>query len=654
MQRGKSRDSGKVDGGFDLLILGNRCCFMITHDKTYDVIVVGAGHAGCEAALAPARMGCETLLLTINLDTIAKMSCNPAIGGLAKGHLVKEIDALGGEMAKNIDATGIQFRILNMRKGPAVRASRAQADKKAYLYEMKRVLEEQEHLDLKQALVGDVLVDNGKIKGVITQTGIIYHGKTVIVTAGTFLKGLIHIGDVSYSAGRAGESSAEDLSDGLRRLGFEIGRLKTGTPQRVNANTVDFDVMDVQPGDENPRPFSFSTEKITQSQIPCYITYTNPKTHQIIRDNLNRSALYSGRIVGTGPRYCPSVEVKVVKFADKERHQIFVEPEGRDTNEIYLNGLSMSLPEDVQLEVLHSIKGLEKAEVMRPAYAIEYDFAPATQLKPTMETKLVENLYFAGQINGSTGYEEAAAQGLMAGINAVLKIRDEEALIFDRSQAYIGVLMDDLVTKETLEPYRLFTSRAEYRLTLREDNADLRLMETGRRLGLVGDDAYQKFLLKKKQMEEELKRLEKNILKPAPNIQDMMRKIGTAELSKPHSLMELLRRPEVTYEHLNQISPSPAELFPSVEEQVEIQIKYEGYIRRQDMQIEQFKRLEGYLIPEDFDYSSIKGLRTEALEKLAKIRPISIGQASRISGVSPADISVLMVLLEQHKRSKAI
>ena len=479
---------------------------MNIYHKQYDVLVVGAGHAGCEAALAAARMGCETLIVTINLDTIAKMSCNPAIGGLAKGHLVKEIDALGGEMAKNIDKTGIQFRQLNTKKGPAVRSSRAQADKHAYQSEMKRVLERQPHLDIKQLLVDELLTENGVCIGILGHTQTAYLAKTVILTTGTFLKGLVHLGDVSYSAGRAGESSAEKLSDSFLNLGFEIGRLKTGTPPRVNAHTVNFDVMEIQPGDTQPRPFSFSTEQITQSQMPCHLTYTNEKTHQIIRDNLHRSAMYSGRITGIGPRYCPSIEDKVVRFADKDRHQVFVEPEGRDTDEIYLNGISASLPEDVQVDMVHSIKGLEDAEIMRFAYAVEYDFAPATQLYPTLETKRVENLYFAGQLNGTTGYEEAAAQGLMAGINAALKVRGEEPLILDRSQAYIGVLIDDLVTKDIREPYRMFTSRAEYRLELREDNADLRLTEMGRQINLVEDDAYERFQIKRKLVEEEKNR----------------------------------------------------------------------------------------------------------------------------------------------------
>ena len=484
---------------------------MNTYHKQYDVLVVGAGHAGCEAALAAARMGCETLIVTINLDTIAKMSCNPAIGGLAKGHLVKEVDALGGEMAKNIDETGIQFRQLNTKKGPAVRSSRAQADKKAYQYEMKSVLEGQPNLDIKQVLVEELLTESGKCIGILSQTKTAYLAKTVILTTGTFLKGLVHIGDVSYSAGRAGEASAEKLSESFMSLGFEIGRLKTGTPPRVNAHTVDFDVMEIQPGDENPRPFSFSTEKIRQPQMPCYLTYTNEKTHQIIRDNLHTSAMYSGRITSIGPRYCPSIEDKVVRFADKERHQIFVEPEGRDTDEIYLNGISASLPEEVQVEMVHSINGLEYAEIMRFAYAVEYDFAPATQVYPTLETKRVENLYFAGQLNGTTGYEEAAAQGIMAGINAVLKVRGEEPLILDRSQAYVGVLLDDLVTMDIREPYRMFTSRAEYRLELREDNADLRLTEIGRRIRLVDDLTYNRFQRKQELIQQELERLSRTV-----------------------------------------------------------------------------------------------------------------------------------------------
>ena len=623
---------------------------MNTYQKHYDVIVVGAGHAGCEAALAAARMGCETLIVTINLDTIAKMSCNPAIGGLAKGHLVKEIDALGGEMAKNIDKTGIQFRRLNTKKGPAVRSSRAQADKKAYQDEMKRVLETQQKLDIKQVLVEELLVENGKCIGILSQTQTAYFGDTVILTTGTFLKGIIHIGDVSYSAGRAGESSAEKLSESFLSLGFEIGRLKTGTPPRVNAHSIDFNQMELQPGDENPLPFSFTTEQITQSQLPCYLTYTNEKTHDVIRDNLHRSAMYSGRIVGIGPRYCPSIEDKVVRFSEKTEHQVFVEPEGRDTDEIYLNGISASLPEDVQVEMVHSIKGLENADIMRFGYAVEYDFAPATQLQPTLETKKVPGLYFAGQLNGTTGYEEAAAQGLMAGINAALKVKGEQPLVLDRAQAYIGVLIDDLVTLDIREPYRMFTSRAEYRLALREDNADLRLTEIGRQVGLVDDDRYRQFQKKAADIQAELKRLQETLLKPTTATTDSLANIvKTGELKQPTSLADLLKRPELCYEHITQMVPSVEVLPPPVTEQVEIQIKYDGYIQRQQRQIHQFKRLENFQIPDTFDYTNVHGLKTEAREKLAKIRPASIGQASRLPGVSPADISILTVILHQQR-----
>lgn len=637
---------------------------MVENEKKYDIIVVGAGHAGCEAALAAARMGCETLLLTINLDTIAQMSCNPAIGGLAKGHLVKEIDALGGEMAKNIDKTGIQFRRLNMTKGPAVRASRAQADKKAYQLEMKNVLELQEHLDMKQAIVEEILCENNKVIGVGTKQKVVYSGRAVILANGTFLKGTVHIGEVSFTAGRLGEPAAEKLSDSLRELGFETERLSTSTPPRVNKRTINFDALQIQSGDENPRPFSFSNDSVTQEQMPCYLTYTNKKVHQIIRDNLHRSSI-SKEIVETGPRYCPSIEEKVVKFADKERHHIFVEPEGRNTSEYYLNGLFTGLPQDVQLKTVHNIDGLEDAHVMRPAYAIEYDFMPATQLKPTLETKSTKNLYFSGQINGTSGYEEAAAQGLIAGINAVRKLRREDPIILARSQAYIGVLIDDLVTKVPKEPYRMFTSRAEYRLVLREDNADLRLREIGHAVGLVDDETYRRFRRKKKQIEDERERLENVVLKPDEAMQEKMRDLGTTKLTNPTSLAKLLRRPEIEYTDIKNLLNGkgtdlngqgcplyPSELSEEAAEEVEIQVKYEGYIKRQEEQIEKFKKLESKKIPEDFYYEDSTGLRLEAKEKLAEIRPASIGQASRIPGVSPADISVLMILLRKHLNSK--
>ena len=582
-----------------------------SYAKAYDVIVVGGGHAGCEAALYVSRMGLKCLLLTMSLDTIAQMSCNPAIGGLAKGHIVREIDALGGEMARVVDRTGIQFRLLNTKKGPAVQAPRAQADKKSYQFTMKKVLEDQDGLDVKQEIAEGIDVENGDVRGVICQTGMRYKAKAVIVTTGTFLNGLIHIGLVSFPAGRMGEFPAVKLSDSLSSLAFEIKRLKTGTPPRINKRSIDFSKVEVQYGDENPTPFSFLTERIEQKQIPCYITYTNPETHKYILDNLDRSPLYSGKIKGIGPRYCPSIEDKVVRFKDKERHQIFLEPEGLNTDEIYLNGLPTSLPQDVQIAMLRTIKGLENSEIMRFGYAIEYDFCPPTQLKPTLETKLVDNLYFAGQINGTSGYEEAAAQGIVAGINAVLKIKQKAPFVLERSQAYIGVLIDDLVTKGTNEPYRMFTSRAEYRLLLRHDNADLRLMEYGFEFGLISKTQYEAMKNKKELIQKGVETAKKN--------------------------------------RLEELSSFPEE----VKKQIGIEIKYEGYIKRQLKETERLKRLERLRIPGNLEYKNIRGLRRESQEKLDRIKPESLGQASRISGISPCDISLLYIYLEALSKQRS-
>ncbi|ALA70375.1 tRNA uridine 5-carboxymethylaminomethyl modification protein [Geobacillus stearothermophilus 10] len=617
------------------------------HGGTYDVIVVGAGHAGCEAALASARIGAKTLVITLNLDMIAFMPCNPSIGGPAKGIVVREIDALGGEMAKNIDKTYIQMRMLNTGKGPAVRALRAQADKVLYQREMKKTLENQENLTLLQGKVERLIVEDGVCKGVITHTGAHYYAKAVVITTGTFLRGEIIIGDIKYSSGPNNQQPSIKLSEHLEELGFELVRFKTGTPPRVNSRTIDYSKTEIQPGDKEPRAFSYETTKYITDQLPCWLTYTTEETHRIIDENLHLSPMYSGMIKGTGPRYCPSIEDKVVRFHDKPRHQIFLEPEGRETEEVYVQGLSTSLPEHIQRKLLETIPGLEKAQLMRAGYAIEYDAIVPTQLWPTLETKLVKNLYTAGQINGTSGYEEAAGQGIMAGINAAHRALGREEIILSRSDAYIGVLIDDLVTKGTNEPYRLLTSRAEYRLLLRHDNADLRLTELGYRIGLISEERYQKFLAKKEAIEREKKRLQTVIIKPTPKVQEVIREAGGSELKDGIRAADLLRRPEMRYEHIRKLAPADEEIAPEVAEQVEIQIKYEGYIQKSLQEVERLKKMENKKIPEDIDYDAIQGLATEARQKLKQVRPLSIAQASRISGVNPADISILLVYLEQ-------
>jgi tRNA uridine 5-carboxymethylaminomethyl modification enzyme len=614
----------------------------------FDVIIVGAGHAGCEAALASARLGLNTLVCTINLDSIALMPCNPNIGGTAKGHLVREIDALGGEMGINIDNTFIQSRMLNTSKGPAVHSLRAQADKKEYQGRMKRVLEEQENLKIRQIEVIEINVEDGKVTGVVTQNGAIFKCKAVVLATGTYLKGKIIIGEVSYSGGPNGLFAANDLSQSLLNLGITLRRFKTGTPARINRKSVDFSKMIEQNGDDKIVPFSFMHDNLKKEQVSCYLTYTNEETSKIIKENIDRSPIYNGSIKGVGPRYCPSVEDKIMRFPDKPQHQVFIEPEGLNTLEMYVGGFSSSLPEEVQIKMLKTLPGLDNVEMMRTAYGIEYDSIDPTELKPTLEFKNIEGLYGAGQLNGSSGYEEAGAQGLVAGINAALKIKNEEELILTRSDAYIGVLIDDLVTKGTNEPYRMMTSRAEYRLLLRQDNADFRLTEIGNKVGLVTEERYNKFLIRKQNIENELERLKKLKVTNKREINEFLLSLNSAELKKPTSFYELMQRPELNYFNLEPLDTERIELPNDVGEQINILTKYEGYIQSQLEQVSQFKKFEKKLLPKDIDYSNLKGLRTEAEQKLNNIKPISIGQASRISGVSPADISVLLIYLEHH------